>query len=245
VRRDVEEDVQVARAAAVRARVAFAGERHLHSVRDADRDRDRHRTLGANPPASRAIFARRLDGLSGAGALVARRHGLHHAEERYVLHAADLTGPATLGTGFRFRARFRAVPFARPARLDARKGDGLFAAAIRVVERDLEVVAHVTATLGTAGPPVPAALIHKQVKNIAESAERVAAGPAGTTRNAFRAVPVVSRPLVRVGEHIVGGLHLFELRFRARLMVDIRVILTGKFAIRLFQRIGVGVPLDA
>ena len=84
----------------------------------------------------------------------------------------------------------------------------------------------------------------------AEAAETAASARAahGTV---LGAVGVVSRAFLRVGEHVVGVVHLFELRlgvllFRfARAGVHIGVILLGEFAVSGFELIRARVLVHA
>src|SRR5216110_3340618 len=70
-----------------------------------------------------------------------------------------------------------------------------------------------------------------------------AAGPGGTSAALRELLPlradrVVSLSLVGIAEDLVGLIDLFELFFRVRFLVDVRVVLACELAVRLLDVLG-------
>src|SRR5688500_18094903 len=137
---DVHLDVQIARRAAVPARLAFAGQAHPVALVHAGRNLDRQRLLQLDAPAAAAGVAGIRD---DAAAAVAARAGLRDGER--TLGNAHLPGAAAGRTGRRLRARARAAALADLAHRHGGNADLGLEAVRRLLQGDLEVVAQVGA----------------------------------------------------------------------------------------------------
>src|SRR5205085_6081553 len=102
---DADEDVEIARWSAVKARLAFAGHAQARAVVDAGRHFDRQRLRLLHPPGAAARLARILDHLARAAAL---RTGALHGEKT-ALGEADLSAAAAAAARHRLRARLGAA----------------------------------------------------------------------------------------------------------------------------------------
>ncbi len=180
-----------------------------------------------------------------------RGHGCESANSPCA--SADDAAAAALGTGPGCRARLRSRSLARRARrLEADRNRRLHAAQ-RVLEGEIELDLHVLAApaalrlrphAATPAAEDPA----EQVAEIAELAEvereRTARPELGT---AARGAPgVVLLALLRVGEDVVGGLHLLEHLLRLFVTrVLVRVVLPGELAVGLLDLVLRGALLEA
>ena len=56
---------------------------------------------------------------------------------------------------------------------------------------------------------------------------------------------VITTAGLRITEHLVGATDLLEAIFRARLLIDVGVVLAGQSPIGAFEGVGIGIPADA
>src|ERR1043165_7976589 len=183
MRRDREEDVEVALRAAAQARFAFAGQPDARAVLDAGRHVDRKRALARDAARARAVRAWIVDHL--AAALAGDAGALEREEALRVAHLAGaLAGRAGLwlGAGLGARAGARlAGDRGRDAHLRGLAGE-------RLLERDLHVVAQIRAALASAAAPPPAAHPEQVFEDVREARGEVRA-------------EAVRRPAARSEEH--------------------------------------------
>src|SRR5712691_7011056 len=240
MRRDADEDVEIAGRGAVHPDLAFAAEANPGAVFDAGRNVDRQRLLAPDAPLAAAGFARFVDRLAGA---VAGRAGALDREKPLLRPhpAMPLAGAA----GGRARARLGAIALAGVAMDKGGDANRRLLAAKSVLQRNLEVVAQVAAaawsTLG------PAAGAHR-AEHLFEDIGKAAGEPAGEITRAATAIfergvaePVVGGPLLVVLQDIVGFADVLELvlgRFVAGIAV--RVVLHRELAVGPLQLIGIG-----
>src|SRR4029077_504131 len=104
VRREGEEDVEVALPAATHAGLALAGEANARAVLDASRHVDRERALARDAAGAGTVRTRIVDDL--AAALTGNAGALQREEALGVTH---LAGTAAGRAGLRLGARLRAV----------------------------------------------------------------------------------------------------------------------------------------
>jgi hypothetical protein len=243
---DADLDEQVARRAAVAARLAVAGRADAHAVVDAGRYLDLQRLLLLDLALAAATGAGFGDDLAAA---VAVRAGLLHAEEALAhLHrAAAVAGAAGLGAG----AGLGAAAVAGVTFLPARDADLAVLAVGGFLERDLHRVREVGAAvdLASAARATAAATAEDVAEDVAKGL-REAAEALGATRAAAHvgvdpgvAVLVIGRALLRVAQHLVGFLDLLELFFGGLggiTLVAVRVVLHRQLAIRLLDFVVAG-----
>ncbi len=122
VRLDPHGHDQIAGRRTADSRLAHATDPHLLPIRDASGDVDLDALAVRNPPRTLALRARVLDDLPRGAAVVARRHGLHRAEEG-LAHRDALTGPVAHRAGDYLSALGRARPAADIARGEAVEHD--------------------------------------------------------------------------------------------------------------------------
>src|SRR5699024_5756144 len=133
VRPDGHGHEQVARRAAVDARIALPALLDGLAVVDAGRNVDLELALLAHTALPAALAARLADDLARAAADGTRGLRLEHAERR-ALGLGHRAGAAAVGTGLRTGALGRARAAAFVAGLDAIEGDLLFAAEGRLLK---------------------------------------------------------------------------------------------------------------
>ena len=233
-------DEQITRWPAIGARLAIARAADAHAVVDTRRDFDFQRFLLFDLALPVAGAARIGNDLARAAAM---RAGLLHAEKALAhLHLAlTLTGRAGLGAGAGFGAR----AVAGVALVPARNAQLRILAVGRFFERDLHGVAEVRAAKHLASTAAStAALAAKDVaKDVAKRVTK-SAKAFGTTAHVGIdtrvTVLVIGCPLLRVRQHLVGFLDLFEFAFclfgfGVIPLVAVRVVLHRQLAISLFD----------
>src|SRR5205085_6455033 len=205
---------------------------------DAGRDLDR---VALRPPLAAGTVAARARILDHRPVAAAARARLREAEEALALdlHAAAVALRADRRRGAGLRARAAALA---ASSVDLDRDLGLDAAQ-RVLEREVDhrlEVGSAHPALGArpraAAAPAAAEEPAEQVAEIADvEVEARAAEPAGP-RHPIRAEGVVLLPLLRVGEEVVGVLHLLEpLLGGVVARVPVRVVLAGELAVGLLD----------
>src|SRR5438094_1904579 len=225
----VDDDIEMARGSAGDAAFALVLEPELLAGGDARRNLHRDLPLARHASRTAARRARLRDDAAGAAAL---RAGARDGEEP--LLKTDLALSVTLRADGRRRPGRRPRAIARFAVLLARNLNGRFSAAGGFLERDLEVVPKIGATLRSAAPAAAAEQI-AEAEDVAEPAENVfEAGEdtrieatAGSGRaDALMAESIVQAALGGVGEDGVRFRSLFEFFFGGTIArVAIRVVL--------------------
>src|SRR4051794_7519481 len=250
---DVHDHEQVAGRAAVRPRLALAGEPDLAALLHAGGDVGPVALGGAQPALAVAGGARVLDDRARAVAALA---GLGDGEQPLALRldAAALAARAHL----RARARLGARAVARAAALGRRDDDRNLGAIDRLGERDLRLDLEVAAGLGprpapatpaaTAAATRPAALAAEQVGQDVAEAARVEAAEAAALTAAGRAeaAAVVGLALVGIAQQVVGLLDLLEALLGLLVVrVAVGVVLTDQLAVGLLDLVGRRRALDS
>src|SRR5690606_19870053 len=255
-----DDHVQVARRPDPFARLPFARQPEPKARVDAGG----HLHLDLAPPGddagAPALPARLVDHLSLAAAVRAGMH-VHEAAEGRLPHVPDLAPAAALRAVADQGARLRPPPLAAPAPLRPGHFDLGLQAERGLFKAELQVVAEIRPRFGTAASAAlrPAAEKHvEDVVEIAETAEAPEAAEgiesplAGSGAGPLRPVEggvseaIVLRPGLRVGKDPVRLADLLELGLRLGVvLVDVRVVLPGEAAVRLFDFFLGGVPGDA
>src|ERR1043166_3728120 len=234
---DVDDDVEVARRAALRPRLALAREPQARAGLDPRRIPPLHLLLALDAPRAATLLARVADALARAAATAARPS---HGEE--ALLVAHLPRAPALLAAFGLRAGRGPAALAVLAGFEARDselrrhpGGGLF-------ERHLQIVAEVC---GALRPRAPSARPGTSAEHVAE-AEEVAEdvldaaeplrAPARRAPRARRdsgvAEVVVARALLGVGEDGVGFRRLLESLLGLMVAgVLVRVVADGELAV--------------
>src|SRR5712691_8412714 len=192
MRRDADEDVEIAGRGAVHPDLAFAAEANPGAVFDAGRNVDRQRLLAPDAPLAAAGFARFVDRLARA---VAGRAGALDGEKP--LLRAHPAMPLAGAAGGRARARLGAIALAGIAMDKGGDANRRLLAAKGVFERDFEVVAQVAAAAGTA---LRAAAAAHRAEHLFEDIGKAAGEAAGEITRA--ATAVFERGMA---EPIIGG----------------------------------------
>eukprot|EP01132_Coremiostelium_polycephalum_P016378 gene16378-biopygen8372 len=231
----IDHHIQVARRAALSARLAFA--RQTNAVASINTRRHFHREslVLFDTPFAVARVARIGNDLALA---VAARAGLLHREEA-LLHAY-LADTAASRASDRRGAFLGARTVARLA-IDQRRNTDIDAgAAHRFFQVQLQGVAQVAATLGTATLATTAAA--KEVaEHVAENIGEVLPAETGTAAthawvDTGMAILVVSGALVRITQAFVGLIGLFEQLFGFfAIRITVRVVLHCQATVSLFQ----------
>src|SRR5688572_23477012 len=239
---DREEDVEVPRWRRAQSGFALAGEADAGAVLDAGGDRHLQRLVLGGAALAVAGRARLLDHLAEAAA---GRAGPLDGEE--ALGRAHLAVAAAGRAVDRLGALLAAGAVARRARLGAGHADGRLLAGERFLERDLHVVAQVTAARPALAAAPPAhELAEHLVEDVGEArggeieAGRAAAAVAVLERGVAEAV--VGGALLVVLEDVVGFAQLLEFLLRRRVaVVAVGVILHGELAVCLLESLKIGV----
>ena len=237
--------MQVAGRAAVDAGVALASHIQNLLIVNARGHGDLQALVAADPPLAVAGLAGGLHDLARAAAAVAGLGGLDHTEGGALVDPHLACAMAVL-TGFGRSPGRGAGAVTVVAGLNLGIGDGLFAAFGRLLKGDGNVGLHVAAPPGSVGVGAPRAASAKAaeeaVENVGEvepgSLEGAASRGAAPEIGIYARVAelVVARPLVAVGKHLVGLVHLFELGLRFLVpRVQVRVILLRQLPVRLFD----------
>src|SRR6185437_2573301 len=241
MRRDREEDVEIARRRPAHAALALAGEADAGAVLDAGRDRDGEGLLLAHAALAGAGAARLLDDAAGA---LARGAGALDGEEALLrAHAARaLAGRAV----DRLRPRLGAAPLAGLALRQGRHAHARLLALEGVFQADLEVVSEVAA----APRPLAALAADEIAEHLVEDvgkaagAEAEAGAAAGTVAAVLEGgvtEAVIGRALLLVREDLVGLAQLLELVLGRRVpRVAVGVVLHRQLAIGLLDVLGAG-----
>src|SRR4051812_1488874 len=168
MRRDMNDDIEVARNASARRTLAFAGESDLVALVDSGRDGDAQLALAFDTALAMTRMARRLDDLARAVAAVAR-DDVHDLAEHRRADGANLARALTARAGDGIRARLGARSSTRLATRQRRELDFLFDAADRLGERDLEVIAEVCASRDTRSTSATRGTAEERVEDVAEA----------------------------------------------------------------------------
>src|SRR5574337_25041 len=239
-------DVQVARWAAVGARLAVAGGADAHAVVDAGGDLYLQRLLLLDPALAVAAGAGLGNDLARAAAM---RTGLLHAEKALAhLHrTCAVTGAAGLGAG----AGLGTAAMAGVAAFPARDADLRLLAFGRFLQRNVHGIGQVVAAIdlaATACASAPAAehVTEDVAEGLGKAAEALGAthAAAHVGVHAGVAVLVVGGAFLRVGQELVGLLDLLELLLGGLggvTLVAVRVVLHGELAIGFLELVVRGV----
>ncbi len=242
-----DEDIKVARAAALIARLAFAGQADAHAGFHARRDLHRQLARLAHLAGTRTGVTRMRDHLAAAG--TARTGPLHGEDALLGAHAANA---AAITAGAEICARFRADAVAGRAGLARGNRDLRILAAKGVFQRDRHVVAQIRTALRTAAPaPGCRAAEHLSKDGIEDiggihAPERIATARPRSALKGGMAEPVIGRALLLIGEHGIGLVNFLELFLGFRVScILVRMVLHRQFAIGRFQRLAVDAALNA
>ncbi|ELA00912.1 NAD-specific glutamate dehydrogenase [Cupriavidus sp. HMR-1] len=238
---DMHLDVEIARRAAVDARLAVARRTDTHPFVDTGRNLDLERLLRLELALTMALRARLRDELAAA---VTLRAGLLHREK--ALRHTHLAHAVTGRAGFNRRTRLGAIAVAVFAIVPVRHADLRLVAMRGLLQRDLHAVAQVGATVGLRAAATASAagcLAEDVAEDIAErfreatAAKPAAAESTGHVRvHASVAVLIVSRLLLGVGEHLVGLLDLLEFLLGFLVIrIAVRMVLHRELAISLLD----------
>src|SRR5919106_38232 len=246
---DLGDHVEIAGRAAARAVLSLAGEANSGAVAHAGRDVHAVSLalLGETRPAART--ARVLDDLSRPAAL---RAGLADGEQPLALPV----DPAPAAARARRRRRARVGPRAAAdlARGLLRDGDRHLGALDGLLERELHLGLEIPATSGLGGGLATTAVedAREDVAEIGREATCARAAGGSTAERAAAAEPgehtpgVVLLALLRVGQRVVGLLHLLEALLGPRVvLVAVRVVLAGELPIRLLDLVLRGLLRDS
>ncbi len=205
-------DIEVARGAAQRPRLAFAGDAELAAVVDPRRNLDLQLALDGQNPLTPAPLAQAFHDLAGAPATAA---GASDAEE--ALLEGDLARARAGGAGRGLRARGGAAAPALGAGLGAGDPHVGLGTEGRFLEGQLEVVPQVGPAAWSAAPSAGAEPeeVAEDVAEVGENrgVEACASETAGSPE-AGMAVGVVALALVGVREDAVGLRRFLELLLR-------------------------------
>ena len=144
---DLQNHVQIAGRAAVRARLAFLRQTKLRAVVDARRNVDLQLALAPQIAVALAFLAGTAHDLAAAAAL---RAGPAHGKKRLLIN--HLAAAAAGGTGDQAVIRLRAFAVAAAALFEARHLNVDGQSAHRIFEPDFEIVADVFAALRAVAP---------------------------------------------------------------------------------------------
>jgi hypothetical protein len=239
---DLDEDVEVARRAAVFAGLAFAGETDAVAGVHARGDLDRQGLAFLDAALAVAGLARVLD--DGAAA-VAAGTGLLQGKET-LLHA-DLADTVALRALHRTAALGGAGAVAGLAHRKGGHADLHRGAVHRLFQVDLQVVAQVRAAphprlLAAARPGGGAEDVAEDIaEDVAEAAPRAATAP-GARLDAGMAELIVGGAFARVGQYFIGLLGLLEILLGLLVVgIAVGVILHGEAPVGLFQFLVAGI----
>src|SRR5439155_16060999 len=235
-RRHSRDHVEIARLRPAVAGLALAAQANPRAVVDAGRDLDR---VPLRAPLARGAAAARTRILDHRAVSAAARARLREREEPLALRLD--AAPVTLGTERRRGSRLRARAGALAAGgLELDRNLGLDPAQ-RVVEREVDLylqVAPAPTPLLLLRPPAAAEEPAEDVAEVAEisEVEPLVGEAAGPGPPVLGAEAIVLLPLLGVGEHVVGGLHLLEALLRSWVArVCVRVVLAGELAVGLLD----------
>src|SRR5690606_26406662 len=233
----IDEDVEVARRAAIAAGRALARVADLLLAADARRNLDLQRALLLHLLLPVTGAAGRGDDLPFPIAARAGRD-VDVLAENGLLHAPDLARAPALRAGLRVGPRLGARAVAVGADFRAHQLDFFLRAEDRFLEVDGQVVAQVGAPPWSATAPPARAVkaaeeLLEEVRHRPEAGERIEAGPRAP--DAGMAEAVVGRALGLVGEDFVRLADLLELLVGAVFGTDVGVILAGQPAIRFLD----------
>ncbi len=237
--------IEVAGRPTVDARLTLTGQTDTVAVIHPRRHLDRQGLGLLDPALTMTVLARIGNHLPSA---MTARTGLLHGKEA-LLHAY-LTMPTTGGTGARLGAFLGTAAIAGIATDQGRHLDGDGGAAYRLFQIQLHGVAQITATLRR-GATTTAATTEDIAEYVAEDIGEVAttpetAGAAHVRIHAGMTVLVVGRPLVGIGQNLVGLVGFLEFLFRLLVIrVAVRVILHCQPAIGFLQLGFTGAALHA
>jgi hypothetical protein len=247
-----EENVEVAGNAAVGSLLTFAGDAEAHAVVDAGRNGNFDGAGVFDAALAAAFGAALLDDF--AGAVAVRASARNGEESLLIMHLAT---PFAMLADFHARAGLCAGAVAGRAIFHARNFQFGFHASGRVFERELQVVAHVGATLGTRMSTTATALAAAEdileaehlAENVLEFLEDRPefAGVEDLIIEAGVAVTVVSGALLRIGKNAVGfaGFAKMMLGDGFVFRVAVGMPLHGGFAISTLDLVAGGVASDA
>ena len=234
VRRDRQEDVEVARRAAADPGLALAGKPDAGAVLDPWRDVDRKRALARHAPGAGAGRARILDHLAAA---LADRAGALEREEA-ALGVADAAVAVAVLAGLRLGARLGAGAGAGLAGDRGRQPQLGGLAGERLLQRDLHVEAKIGAALA------PAAARAARARHAEDAFENVGEGGAEVAAEAVRAAhaallergvaeAIVGCALLLVLQDVVGFVDFLEALLAILVAwIAVRVMLHGELAVR-------------
>src|SRR5262245_15166642 len=244
----MDDDVEVAGGATAAARFTLAAEAQPLSARDARGNLDGQLPGLLHATGSAARRARRTDDRPSSTALPA---GSSNREEPLLI--PQLTTAMTLRAGGRLRAGRSSRAVTRLARLLPRDLDRGLDTTGRFVERDLEVVAQIRATLR----PSASALAAEHLANpedVAETAQdvfkacedrRIETAGRGAAKPGMPEA-VVDMPFVGGGEHGIGFGRFLELLFGDLVAgIAIGMVLERELAIRALDFLVGGRPRNA
>src|SRR6266404_3322607 len=239
-----DDDVEVARRAAGRARLPFAPQLEARPGVDAGWNLHAQALRATHGPLAAALRTGIADRAAAAVTLSAH---LRDAEE--ALLEAHLPGAAAGGALLRRRSGLRAFAVAGLARRHARQRDRLLDAERRLLEREVEVVAQILAAAGAALRPsaarLPEEVAEDAAEDVLEAGVEVEAAAAEAVERGVTE-PVVLRPAVGVGEHLIRRRRFLEplLGFLVA-GIPIRMELERHLTIGALQLLVVAPPIDA
>src|SRR5947207_13378343 len=204
-----DENVQIARGAAVESRFAFGRDAQSRSVVDARRNLHRDRLLFAQAPGAVARRAWILDHFSRAAALRTRTR---NGEES--LRVTNLSASRAAAARHRLRSRFRAGAVTRRACDRARNLQRDVFAEHSFFKREREVVAKIVAARrprrSFARRSEEIAEPEKIAEDVAEIGELIRIESAHSA-DALMSVAIVARALLLIGQHAVRFRPFLEL----------------------------------
>jgi hypothetical protein len=229
----VQNDVEVARRAALPARVTFSGNPEFRSIVHARGDFDFEGLFSNDTTIAVTHRAFVLDDLSGTVAVAA---GPRDAEE--TLLEANLTVSVTCWTGRRPRTFLSATAMALSAGFVARNFDLRCCSERRFFKREFHIVAKVRAALNARATAASAAEDIAEAEEIAEDVAKIGKDTwiettrAGGGSNARMSEPIIVHPLLCIAENGVRFSSFFECLFGLLVSrIAIRMVLECQFAI--------------
>ena len=221
------------------AGITLAREAKLRTVLDAGGHLHVAGDLHAPRPVSTAGLTRIGD--DRALALAGRTGGnVHVLAEQRLLDAANLAAAIARGALGAVAARGLALAAAIRAALRPLEIDLLLGTEDRFFEIDRQPRLQIGTALGAGASGGGAA--EEGVEDVAEAAHRIEAGEALAAGFGV-AKAVVAGSLLRIGEHLVGRVHLFEASLGAVVFVAVRVVFHGKLAEGTLDVLGRGATI--
>ncbi len=235
VRFDTNFDEEVPRLAAGWSRLTLPGKPQGRRFVDTGRNRDRNTPRERHPPLATTSRTRVSDLHAFAIAAGARRRA-HELAKDGLLHAADLTGPATRLAFWRLLAVPHARAVATFASLQTGHFDFLLGAKNGFLEFDLDRYLKILPAIADGSATSLRRPAEKSFEDVREGRiSEVEGVPTRAAVGGCMTVAVIGRPPIRVGETFVCLVDFLELLFSPVVSIDVGMVFAGKTPIGLAQ----------